>query len=273
MTSIKQVIGAVLIAGGSFGLFVACSTTGNSCVTQSDCGADQVCDGGLCTDICATDAECGTGFTCEAATDGTGKVCKESASTTGGTSTTTDTTGGTTTPVEGNTYNYMMVLDTTAGAGCDNSDPGSDLMYIQLLDDSGTGLAFAETVSDEEGTADNDNVNEFIDSSILDGAAPTLKDESCVDGFTDVNVYSLGCDGKVSFKFKSSTPAPFTVIGGEHSVVVGEYGTQCDGSADDSYELYGCTDDVDAAAGGFDSCTVLISGSGEGITNFVVAAE
>ena len=278
MTSIKQAIGAVLITGGAFGLFVACSTTGNTCVTASECGADQVCDATLCTDTCTTDTECDPGFTCEAATDATGKVCKESAtSNTTNTNNTTGggTTGGTTAGPTGATYNYMMLLDTTSGAeGCAVADPGSDLMYIELSDDSGIVLAQAETVFDEQGTIEGDRSNEYTDSGILDGNPPTLNAQECVDSFADDTVFSLGCGGQVSFKFKGNTPAPIKVIGGEHTVTVGEYGTGvCGGSMADSYELYGCTDDVSAAGGEFTSCTVLIAGSGEGITDFAVPAE
>ncbi len=276
MKSIKQAIGAMLLAGGAFGLFVACSTEGNSCVTQADCAADEVCDGTTCASTCTADSECDPGFKCEAAASGEGKVCKQSASNNGGTNNgTTSNNGGTsnngTTAPAGAVYNYLMVRDTTVGAGCDGTDPGSDLMYINLSDSTGTILGYAKTVLNVEGTGTGDNGN--IDSTLLDGLPPSLDNMQCIDAaFGDETVYSMGCGGTLVFKIaQNGTDAPFPIVGGKHGITIGEYGTQCNGSADDSYELLGCTDDTDVLDGNMTSCTVLIAGDSEGINLLPVA--
>lgn len=153
-------------------------------------------------------------------------------------------------------YDFFLIRDTTAGDGCEVADAGSDLQYVAISDFTGTiiGYASARDVALGDGT-------EFTDVSVLDGNPPDFAGE-CTDNFSDLSVFSLGCEGAILMQPLDGTGTPFSLLPFEHQIQVGEYGTQCGGSADDTYEIYACEEGDGTLAGS--NCEFFLA-SGEGL--------
>ncbi len=166
---------------------------------------------------------------------------------------------------ENPSYQYILLRDTTSGEGCQGTDAGSDLMWIQLLDADGSGLAWASVVKHDVGRG----VAMFSNASILSGSPPMVDALGCAPFATEA-IYSMGCGGNVLFKFGEKVlPKPIDIHKGEASIVVGEYGLECNGSDADDYELFACTDSGKAATGDYSSC-LLSLGPSSGINVFTV---
>ena len=85
-------------------------------------------------------------------------------------------------------YRYVLISDIST-EGCEDTnadgeyDPGSDIMYVELRDANGQTLAWGSTEEYEQ--ADDPN-NDYTDSAIIDGMAPSLiadgsEDDGCPD--------------------------------------------------------------------------------------------
>ncbi len=164
------------------------------------------------------------------------------------------------------TYAYLMLRDNTVGKGCGaissaGPDPGSDIMWISLLDNNGQTLDYAVSVSAFDGGKANGHNN----PGIINGSAPQTNAIGCTEKFNPMTVYSMGCGGTLIFRFPSLLATEEL-----HTIVVGEYGSTCNGSSEDSYRVFGCTDPTRAAMGETLSCTVRFGPDGEGISSFPI---
>ncbi len=66
LSTILSAASAIIMA---VGVLPACSNStpegGSGCVSNGECDAGEVCDGGACIEVCSTDVECDTGLICE----------------------------------------------------------------------------------------------------------------------------------------------------------------------------------------------------------------
>ena len=258
MKLMKQLFGALLVTTAALALFVACSTTGDDCALDSDCSADQVCEDSVCVATCTTAADCAAGEACEPRTSGTGNVCKSGGSNNVNNTNNINNVNNTNNANNTVSYSFFLIEDTTVD-DCDIADPGSDMQYVAITDLGGANLGYGVLRDQMFGTGDN---NEYIDTGILDGNPPDFAGQ-CADDFNDTTVVSMGCQGQFLLQAVDGTGTPFAIEAGTHQLEIGEYGSTCQGSATDGYNVFGCT----AGDGGLatTTCDVLL-GSGEGIT-------
>jgi len=131
----------------------------------------------------------------------------------------------------------MLITDLTTGEGCLGNDPGSDIVYAALETLDGKVLGYASLEYD--GTTGQPNAYDL--GVNLDGTAPGF--EGISPEFTDTNVTSLGCSGKIGLRFDDVGSTPIIIIPNEMQVRVFEYGDQCStGSTADEFEVSLCTD-------------------------------
>ncbi len=271
-----------------------------ACIVGCSTNELPPCGGSDCVDSCVGNFDCEPGLTCQSFQNGEVNICAEppkepsnngvqtnngettpknqttknntiqtnngTVQTNNGTGTTNNGTvatnnGTTTAPLV--SYTHFLLRDQTVGRGCTaisnaGPDPGSDIMWISFLNGNGQTLGYATAVTADDGAPDNGHDN----PNILNGAAPATNGVGCTTAFNPTTVYSMGCNGTLVFSFSQN------VTEGLHTVVVGEYGSTCSGSADDSYQLFACTDPLGARAGNLSSCNIQIGGNGEGIASF-----
>ncbi len=199
------------------------STNNATCLIDSDCADERVCSFEQCVPTCTTSAECSNDDECKTRLGGAPeKLCLP--------------------------YEYglnsspdavyaMLITDLTTGEGCLGNDPGSDIVYAALETLDGKVLGYASLEYD--GTTGQPNAYDL--GVNLDGTAPGF--EGICPEFTDTNVTSLGCSGKIGLRFDDVGSTPIIIIPNEMQVRVFEYGDQCStGSTADEFEVSLCTD-------------------------------
>lgn len=249
------------------------------CVFDDDCEATERCDPGTdrCAPTCADDTECGADQDC-VQIGGVDKICRPTigcglepgpdaycSGETGVPNSTCDlATGDCEQPTPDGSF-IVGVSDVTVGDGCDVFDPGSDIQGIELQDATGSSLGWGDLVFDEVIRAGNAETN----YSVVDGTAPALDGDGCVDEFSG-NVLSLGCGGAIYARFLDGSGAPIEIEDGQ-TIVVYEYGGICStGSIDDEYTLSTCSNAAEVLNGNPASCSNVL-GSGAGLVSFNVA--
>ena len=188
-------------------------------------------------------------------------------------------------------YRYVLISDIST-EGCEDTnadgeyDPGSDIMYVELRDANGETLAWGSTEEYEQ--ADDPN-NDYNDSSIIDGMAPSLiadgsEDDGCPDAadrFNAMTVVSLGCGGSLLVGFDAPIYDDYVINVGEYAPICNQdTGGSATGSTD-KYEVKLCpaTEEGTAATiagclvdgtdihpntdGGIKQCTVTGAGAAE----------
>lgn len=263
MSSIKRIMAALLVGGAGFGLFVACGTEATDCTLDGDCAEGQACEAQVCVDICESDADCAEGQVCEAGVNTASMVCK--AGDTGTNNTTNNSTNnGTTNNGEEPTLYYVAAIqDTSAGEACEEADPGSDIFAVALETITGETLGYGSLVWEEFGP----EANEYQNTSIFDGSAPSLEADDCPSDFNADTVVALGCGGWIAVEFWDSEGNKIALDAtADQQIRVYEYGGQCGtGSVVDAYDLRICEDTAGISSGDDSSCVidVLIDASGE----------
>ncbi|QED29647.1 hypothetical protein FRD01_20885 [Microvenator marinus] len=261
MNSAKRLLGVIFVGLASTALFIACGESADSCLTDTDCQTGFVCEDELCIQECVTAADCPAFDECVPRPSGSaGSICVEGEAPATNNNTTTDPNN--TIPGEDPLY-VVMIRDTTTGAaGCEISDPGSDLASVGLETFGGDVLGYFAAEFFEAG--DEPNGNDYPDILInLDGDAPSFG-LACPESFAAENVSALGCGGYVIGNFLDDAGTPVILDSSAAQVRVVEYGPNCAGSADDSLEVVLCTDTAAALSGNIASCTDVIgSGSGD----------
>jgi hypothetical protein len=263
MNSIKRIMAALLVSTAGFGLFVACGPSDDGCTFDADCADTEACEAGVCVPTCETDEDCAAGEVCEEGQNTDKMVCKADTSTNGGTNGQPNgDTNGDTNGMMGPDYYLAQIVDTSSGDdSCMVDDPGSDIMAIGLEDGTGTPLGWARPAWDEivfEG-------NMFTGTDQLDGNAPDLQADQCVDDFNSDTVTALGCGGWMIVEFLDDTGTRIPLENGQE-IRVYEYGAQCStGSTTDTYSVSICEDTMGAGGGDDSSCTiqVIVDGSAE----------
>ena len=260
MKNFNRMLGLIFVGLASTAMFVACADDGGeSCLLDTDCAAEFVCESEICVQTCATVADCPSGDRCvPRPSEGTENVCETDPdfnNTTGTNNNTTSTNNNTSPPVY-----VVLITDTTpAGDACTNENPGSDIVYAALESDAGAVLGYA--VLEYDGTTGDTNT--FNLGANLDGTAPSFV--GVCPEFSEDTVTALGCGGEIGVRFNDSTGTPIAIEAGMQ-VRVFEFGSQCPtGSVDDEYEVFLCTD-TNAVINNNDttSCgTALGGGSGE----------
>ena len=259
MNSAKRLLGVIFVGLASTALFIACGVWADSCLTDTDCQTGFVCEDELCIQECVTAADCPAFDECVPRPSGAaGSICVEGEAPANNNNTTTDPNN--TIPDEDPLY-VVMIRDTTSGAaGCEISDPGSDIASAGLEDLEGNVLGYFAAETFEPGNEPNGNDYPDVLSN-LDGDAPSFG-LTCPESFSAENVASLGCGGYVMGRFyNGATPV---IIDSSTQITVVEYGPNCGGSADDSLEIVLCTDTASAIDGNTSSCTQVV-GTGSGL--------
>ena len=189
------------------------------------------------------------------------------------------------------TFRYILVSDLSVDGCTDMNaggefDPGSDIMYVELLDAEGQTVAWGANV--EYNQAD-DPQNDYNDPNVLDGMAPSLimdgsEDDGCPDGddrFNAMTVVSLGCGGSVLVGFDAPIYNGYTVRVGEYAPICNQNMGGSPTGTTDKYEVKLCpaTEEGTAATiagclvdgtdihpntdGGIKQCTVTGAGAAE----------
>ncbi len=281
---------SILACGGGLGGGLG----GEPCTFDADCStAGQVCGpDSECIDTCTVDEDCFLGESClPRPGNNSGFTCQVDDNTGG-----TDMGGGGNAecvenedcplfegtegvcldgvcdyPMPETTYRWIMVQDTSSGDdACGNTDPGSDLMGVRLLDAGGQIVGWGSAGNESFGDAPEGN--NYENTSRLDGTAQGLETQSCPEAgtrFVDLQPSVLGCGGWVLVEFVDGG-SPQNISEGMQIEVL-EYGSTCGGSSDDSYEVYLCTDSADAQGGSNSSCTEALGGRQEGIGTVTVS--
>lgn len=260
---------------------LACGSTtggGEPCDDDSQCSAGFVCDQGVneCIETCSSDIECSIGEKClpRQGTSSGDQTCQIDNTNPNNTN---NPNGCTTVDDCPNSDDYIcndqmmceeigtvlpsefvvQIEDTTSGTdGCDVGDPGSDFAFARLLAANGDILGFASQI-DVQIVKSSEKTNKYQDfSSIFNGEPPELDgtDQCPSGGIAEGNVVSVGCFGYILTQFVDDNDQPIALQSGM-KIEVGEYGTQCSGSNDDSYEVSICSDTAAAKGGDPSSCT------------------
>lgn len=230
------------------------NNTGGACTTNEECtsrlGGDAVCNNGTCELIgggmdCTTNEECSAQLGADA-------LCVAGKC-----------------EVPSTQFQIILIEDTSSGASACTStnasglkDPGSDIIWVELLDGQGATLGFGAAL--DITTGDNED-NDYQDFGIIDGQAPNSAGFCPDGGFGTDTVYSMNCGGTMFVEFRDSAGQPVNIQPG-HSVRVVEYADQCAGGGRaDSYSVYLCTDTASARNSSNTSCTnpIITNQTGE----------
>lgn len=277
--SISALVGiSILACGGGLGN----TGGGTPCTLDLDCAPGQVCsqDLNVCEETCVDDNDCALDEQClPRRGNAQGNTCQfpQSSNNPNPNTTTAECVenedciagdlegvcleGVCDYPTPQTTYRWILISDTSAGAdACDNTDPGSDIMGVRLLDDQGQLVGWGSAGNDMLGEGAD---NKYPTSVRLDGQPNGLTAQECPEGrLSELSPepFALGCGGWVLIEFVDSASNPVNIELGS-TIEVLEYGPNCGGSNADSYEVYLCTDSADARGGSDASCTSAIGGS------------
>jgi hypothetical protein len=289
-----------------------CEAGGAECTTSADCGEGQFCIAGESSNTCGAAADCndlvdddksvacGADEVCNADGCGAAADCSgeedpaafcaselglgegESASCVDGACVQDEVMSS---------YRYVLISDIST-TGCEDTnadgeyDPGSDIMYVELRDANGQTLAWGSTEEYEK--ADDPN-NDYTDSAIIDGMAPSLiadgsEDDGCPDAadrFNAMTVVSLGCGGSLLVGFDQPIYDDYVVNVGEYAPICNQNTGGSPTGTTDKYEVKLCpaTEEGTAATiagclvdgtdihpntdGGIKQCTVTGAGAAE----------
>lgn len=260
MNRTKRLISLLFVGLASAALFAACGDE-TSCLEDGDCAVGEICVAEVCEVTCTSTADCAEGEAC-GGIDGDRTYCiADQSNNTNNNNSNNNTTETNNTTTEPDPVYVVMIRDTTTGAaGCEISDPGSDLASVGLEDLEGNVLGYFAAETFEPG--EEPNGNDYPDLlSNLDGDAPSFG-LTCPEDFAAENVASLGCGGYVLGRFLDGG-AP-VIVDSSTQITVVEYGPNCGGSADDTLEIVLCTDTASALNGDIASCTEVV-GTGSGL--------
>jgi hypothetical protein len=283
MKNLKNVVGVAFVTAASIGLMVACGGDDDpvDCLLDSECADGEVCEAELCVATCDTDGDCSAGEVCGDRTNGDGTVCVAAPDDTScadeadpaafceaelGAGAICDTVSGDCQLLADPVYIAEIADVTTDTAACEGvADPGSDIQGIELQDAMGNSLGWGSIVNEAVVLEGNDEAN----FAIIDGTAPGLDNEGCVDSFSG-NVLALGCTGSIYVEFLDDAGAPVALVDGQ-TIAVYEYGGGCStGTTDDEWTVATCDDTVAVNDGTFDSCSNIL-GTGAGVGTVEVA--
>ncbi len=263
MKNFNRLLGLIFVGLASTAMFVACAdSTEESCLLDTDCSAEFVCESDICVQTCATVADCPVGDKCVARpSGGSENVCVvDPTYNNTNTNNTNNTNNVTADPVY-----VALIKDTTTGVGCDGDNPGSDLIYVSLEADDGTVKGYGEAIYEDY--LGDENV--YTLGANLDGAAPNSTN-TCPE-FNEDNVTALGCGGAVGVRFlNNGTPVPIEL---DDQIRIYEFGGQCPtGTTVDAFDLVLCSD-TDAVVNdtNISSCTNTLAG-GEGETVITITS-
>ncbi len=263
MKNFNRLLGLIFVGLASTAMFVACADDGETtCLTDTDCPTDFVCESEICVQTCATVADCPVGDLCvPRPSGGSENVCVEDPdfnNSTNNNSNNTNNTNNTPDPVY-----VVLITDVSSGDSCTGDDPGSDIVFAALETLEGTVLGYASLEYD--GITGGD-ANTFSAGLNLDGTAPSFTG-TCPE-FDETTVTALGCDGEIGVRFYDTTNTPVAIVAGEMQVRVFEFGSQCStGSTSDEFEISVCTDtNAVVNDGNTASCGASLGGgSGEAV--------
>lgn len=190
------------------------------CTLDGDCDQGQACEVSECVPVCGSDADCGSAEVCLPGLTTERRVCQV-------------TDDQDTVNVESR---YALVRDSTDGAGCETTDPGSDLAFVVLEDLDGDVAGWGRAVKAGLG----EEANDFSSYDHLDGDRPDWGADSCPE-FRDSTIVSLGCGGYVAIEFVDENGEDVQARSGVQQIRLGEHGAQCDDGDDlDRYEVLLC---------------------------------
>ncbi len=224
------------------------------CSTDGDCAFDA-----YCLDVDASGrGTCGTTDDCATVTD-PDAYCQEALSVGGDQRAVCEASAPARCVLESTEVTrFVNIQDSSSGEGScasqtlGQADPGSDLMYIRLVNASGEVIGHARSVLFTEGSNDADVENAFRrHREIFDGQEPTLGPDDCPlesgdTKFRPETVVSMGCLGSLIVEFVSVDGSGNVVlIESGHAIEIGEYGPYCNrsngGEGSDRYDVYLCT--------------------------------
>ncbi len=277
MKALKNLIALALVSTASVGLLVACTEDEEppSCLLDSECGENEVCEAELCVATCASDEDCAADEVCGARMNGEGTVCQAAPDETScadeadpnaycegelGAGAICDDAGECVLPAA-EVYAVQITDVTTATDACEGvNDPGSDIQGVELLDAGGNSLGWGALIGDGVITEGNDEAN----YTVIDGTAPTLDGDGCVDTFSG-NVLSLGCGGSIGVEFRDDAGTPIPLETGQ-TIAVYEYGGACStGTTEDEWTVASCSDLEQVKSDIFDSCSNVLGETGSGV--------
>ena len=163
----------------------------------------------------------------------------------------------------------IQIQDTTTNnAACTNNDPGSDFIFARVVNSRGEILGYGQQIVVEITEINKNRYQGY--ASLFNGNPPDLSGgEQCPSaGFKEGSVVAVGCFGYILTQFVDNQGAPIPLRSGL-TIEVGEYGTQCNGSNDDSYEVSVCTDTAAARQADPSSCSRKL-GTARGFGSFTL---
>jgi hypothetical protein len=259
------------------------------CSADYECLTGQVCDRelGACLDTCVNDNDCFRGEECVPRPgDASTRVCraKEPGDACVDNSECVNPEGIEGVCVQGECdypvepselYQWLMVLDESSGdEACNQTDPGSDIMGVRVLDENGQLLGWGDAGNNVQGFSGIE-INRYETTARLDGTSNGFDGRSCPDAGSRLSELtppplSLGCGGWVMLRFIDATGNRVDITDGLRIEVL-EYGPTCGGSNADSYSIYLCTDSVGAQGGDDTSCTLGVGGVQGGFSSVEVS--
>lgn len=256
------------------------------CTTNADCPAGFICDtsDNSCAETCASDADCLADEECLASPNGGGDLCYIKEDNNNITPTVCND-AATDCPADGKEYlcnNEMkcevilppeaiyqyVVIEDVSTETCGGSDPGSDIYFVRVLNDSNEVVGYGDVIVAELGDVDDGDINNYTSPGTINGTAPGFRagGDECPTTFADSGIYAMGCGGTILVNFLN-TDGVAVNLDSTMTIEVGEYGESCDTSPDDEpedeYVVKLCTDTTSAAMGETTSCTSIL-GSASG---------
>lgn len=328
MKNLKYLITHLALIGAASFVMTGCPGVGETtCETAEDCAEGEICteegaceaeadtscaDSSECTtegELClptaddATVSECRAPANCSEAAEPdafcTAELGEEGTCDTSVSETPTCAVAGPT----GDERRYIQILDSSPEGSCDsttgsidnNSDAGSDIMYVQLLDDQGQVIGYGKGVDYVQGTnsttdGDGNTVEIGYDQweTVFTGDAPDLDADQCPlenpagsgDEFRVDSVVSLGCTGYLVVEFTDAADIANILLPAEgNQIDVGEFGPYCTNAGgsegSDTYDVYLCETPVgaDPSTINFDTdCLIELGTGAQGQTAFDVPA-